>query len=467
MSKLINITFVFLLLGNVAAAQLSVAPYIGDSMVVQRNKPVEVRGKAAPDSNVELHFAGNRVTAITGTDSCWSVKLPAMEASCENRSMKIVCDKETLCFNGILVGDVWMAAGQSNMAFKVRGLEASQRLQLSREADFNNIRYFYRANIVGGGKLLNSSDRPWESAKGKKIYEWSAIAYLFARDIYSELGVPVGIVNCSHGGSTAEAWISSEAFEKDGELTSAIGKNYDGLAGMHKNPSVLYDKMLKGLAGLNPSGVLWYQGESNGYFPDKYATMFTGLINDWRRFFDNEALPFIFAQLPSYRVPGDKSNELWARLRWAQYQVSRTVPHTAMVITSEYGDPANIHPINKQPVAKRFVDAAMATVYGNKQLWQIGLPSVAELNKGVVEVKFDNIPGGLTLSDNNAMVEVCGVDGVYHEGKCSVRKNVMYVKCDSVRTPVKVRYAWKNINTLSVYYKGVIPVLPFELEVKP
>lgn len=253
-------------------------------MVLQRGIPLPLEGTATPGSTVEVSFAGHTVTTEADTQGVWQVTIPALEASSRNRTMEIRSGGEAVTIRDILVGEVWLAGGQSNMAFKVRGMEFDDRLALIRDADYSDIRCYYRANVVSGGKLLDTSDRPWSGAYGRNIYDWSAVAYLFARELHRELGVPVGIVNCSHGGSTAEAWISPEAFASDPALKAAVGKVYDGIGSHYKNPSVLYEKMLARFRGLTVRGVIWYQGESNGYFPEQYATLFPGLIADWRRF---------------------------------------------------------------------------------------------------------------------------------------------------------------------------------------
>lgn len=465
MIRKIYIIAVLSLLCNLSVAQLSVAPYIGDSMVLQHGRPIVVSGKATPGSVVGVQFAGAKESSTAAADSSWSVTLPAMKPSSKGRVMVVECGRSSLKFRSVLIGDVWFAAGQSNMAFKVKTLEKREREELIERAACSNIRYYYRANVVSGGKRVNRVDKPWESAGSKTIPEWSAVAYLFAQQIYSQLDIPIGIVNCSHGSSTAEAWISPEAFAGNSALKGAIGREYEGISALYRNPSTLYEQMLKSFKGLSIKGVIWYQGESNGYFPDKYATMFAGLITDWRRFFGDESLPFVFAQLPSYRMPEDKTDEKWAELRWAQYQVGRTVPNTAMVVTTEYGDSTNIHPRNKRPVALRFAAAALASAYAGKSEYCVLLPDSAVMLNGEVVIKPINVSGALSLKSDDVMVELCGSDGVFRAARCRVDLNSIYVTSSLVPLPIKVRYAWRNVCRLDIYYNE-IPVPSFELNIK-
>lgn len=465
--RLLILTLLLSAAFGVQAQKLATAPYICDSMVLQRGMPLPLEGTATPGSTVEVSFAGHTVTAKADAQGMWRATLPALEASSRNRVMEVRCGDEALTIRDILVGEVWLAAGQSNMAFKVRGMEFDDRLALIRDADYSDVRCYYRANIVSGGKLLDTEDRPWSGAYGRSIYDWSAVAYLFARELHRELGVPVGIVNCSHGGSTAEAWISPEAFASDPALKAAIGKIYDGIGSHYKNPSVLYEKMLARFRGLTVRGVIWYQGESNGYFPEQYATLFPGLIADWRRFFGNDSLPFIFAQLPSYRVPGDKSGERWARLRQSQLNTARTVPHTALVVTADCGDTENIHPKNKYPVGMRFAAAAESLVYGSKEPGTLTLPGPATVEGRRVEIPVGGIRGGLALRGGESGFELRDTEGNWHEADLRIRDNTLELSSAEVPAPTGVRYAWGNVNTLTVYHKSGLPLPPFTFDTEP
>lgn len=462
----------FLLLGllcfaGTQAQTLRVASYICDSMVLQRDMPVRICGQAAPGKSVEVSFARHTVTAKADAAGYWCAQLPALKACRENRTMEIRSEDELRRIHAVLVGDLWLAGGQSNMGFKVQGLEASERLSLARDANYPALRIYSRANIVGGGKLLQTQDRPWSGAYGRKIYNWSAVAYLFARELHKAHGIPIGIVACAHGGSTAEAWISPEAFRADSTLEASVGKRYEGLNAKFKDPSTLHTAMLEAFRGLTLRGVIWYQGESNGYFPDKYRTLFTGLIADWRGFFEQEKLPFLFAQLPSYRVPGDKSGERWAWLRQAQLEVASSVPNTAMVVTTDCGDPENIHPKNKYPVAMRFAAAARNAVYGDNVVGTLLLPSEVSADGGDVHIPVGGMDAGLEVRDKASGFELRDQGGTWHPASLKIRGNLLIVSSKEVPRPTDVRYAWGNINRLTVYHKSGIPLPPFTLKVQP
>lgn len=450
-------------LGPIRAQELATAPYLCDSMVLQCGMPLPLEGTARPGSRVEVSFAGHEAAATADEQGRWTVLFPALDASEQNRTMEIRSGGERLEIRDILVGEVWLAGGQSNMAFKVRGMEFDDRLDLIRDADYPAVRCYYRANVVSGGKLLHTTDRPWSAAYGRRIYDWSAVAYLFARELHRTLGVPVGIVNCSHGGSTAEAWISPAAYAADPGLEAAVGKRYDRIDSLYKNPSVLCEKMLARFRGLTLRGVIWYQGESNGYFPERYATLFTGLIADWRRFFANDELPFVFAQLPSYRVAWDKSGERWAQLRQAQLDVARTTARTALVVTSDCGDPDDIHPKNKRPVGERFAAAALHLVYGDRAPGWL-MPAGAVVRGGKVRIPVEGIRNGLTLRGASSGIELRAADGTWHAADLRIRGNVLEASAEEVSAPRAVRYAWGNLNTLTIYHRSGLPLPPFTFE---
>lgn len=445
---------------SVPAQQFAAAPYLCDSMVLQRDMPLTLEGTARPGSRVSIAFAGHEASARTDSLGKWRIPFPALEASDRNRTMEIRCDNERIEIRDVLVGEVWLAGGQSNMAFKVRGLELNDRLELIRDADYPDIRCYCRANVVSGGKELHSADRPWSAACGRRIYDWSAVAYLFARELHRTLGVPVGIVNCSHGGSTAEAWIRAEAFDADPDLKAAIGKTYDGIGALYKNPSTLSGKMLARFHGLTLRGVIWYQGESNAYFPERYAKLFSGLIADWRRFFNNDKLPFVFAQLPAYRASWDKSGEQWARLRQAQLETALSVPGTALVVTADCGDPDNIHPKNKRPVGERFARAALHLVYADKKPGWL-TPGRPVARNGKIQIPVEEVTEGISCRGKESGIEIRTADGSWHPAALHIRKGILEISANPVSSPSAVRYAWGNLNTLTIYHRSGLPLSPF------
>lgn len=449
---------------SVYGTGLSVPGFIGGNMIVQRDRPVPVWGKAAAKEKVEVTFSGQKRVTVADKNGDWRVVFDAIGAG-GPFVMEIIAGAEKLTFGNILAGDVFFAGGQSNMAFKLKTMKREEVEEEITSATYPKIRYYYTANIVSGGKILNAVNKPWESAEGQRISEWSAVAYLTAKELYRVYKVPVGIINCSHGSSTSEAWISPEAFAGDSLLRGAVYKEYEGIQALYRNPSVLYNKMLAPYKGIPVKGIIWYQGESNAYDPVGYRKVFSALITDWRTFFGDPALPFVFAQLPSYRMPGDTTGENWAEMRQVQLDIAQQTGQTALVVTSEYGEADNIHPGNKRPVADRFVKAMQGLVYGENICYQLSVPEVAVADNSRVIVEIPGITSGLILKDDKPMTEVCGKDGIYHPATCKIKGNKLIIRSEWVQQPCGVRYAWGNVNRLSVYHESGIPLSPFRLKV--
>lgn len=451
---------------NVWAQTLAVAPYICDSAILQREKPIIIRGTANPYSEVVVAFDKTTLKTVASVSGEWSVDFPSKMASFSPLTLDVSSHGEHIRYSNILIGDIWFASGQSNMAFKVAGMKTQDRLKLIKEANYPNVRTYYRRNIVSGRKRVDDrEDKKWSCARDSSILQWSAIAYLFARDLYEHYDIPVGIINCSHGASTAEAWISPKKFKSDPKLQQAISRRFSGIDSLFNNPSNLHLKMLSLFKGVPVKGVIWYQGEANGRYAQNYQYMFSNLIDDWREFFNDKNLPFIFAQLPSYRVGNDPTNESWAHLRWAQYQVAKDKDNSYMVVTADYGDPKDIHPKDKAPVAKRFFEVAQERVYAEKNLSFITLPEFASARSGRVEVAFDGVKGRL-VAKSDIDIAVCAQDGVFKKCDAVLKNNKLIIDTKAIDNPKSVRYAWSNVNNLALYHINGTPVSPFELKIK-
>lgn len=463
--KWIVVSVVCLLLPvvQVLGGTLRMPGYYADSMVIQRGKAIQIEGQATAGTQVKITFGKYAREIKADAAGNWAVCFDQMKAGGPYELM-VSSSGDTLRFSDVLVGDVWFAAGQSNMAFRLKTMTKKDFEKEKSEAGCPEIRYYGTAGVVSGGKLVESPDRKWASPRPDGISEWSAIAYLFAREIYQRYRIPVGIVCCAQGSSTAEAWLSPQAYEEDPELAGYSGKECAGIQALYRNPSVLYRSMLSKFQGMAIKGIIWYQGESNAYDPAGYRSVFSALIRDWRAFFKAPDLPFIYAQLPAYQMPGDRSEQKWAEMRQVQLEVARSTAHTAMVVTSEYGESGNIHPKDKRPVACRFALAAEGLAYGGKRLYQLQIPEKAERTGNKARIVFADKKIHLVVK-GRMQIEVCGKDGQFYLAEYSLQKGSLTVWADPVVDPVRVRYAYANVNKLALYDRSGIPVSPFTLEV--
>lgn len=438
-----------------------------NKMVLQRNKKVPVWGKANPVKELKLSFNGQQKTVNTDAAGNWRITLDEMTAG-GAYEMEIICDNDTVKLTDVLVGDVYLAGGQSNMAFRVASLTAEARAELALDIEYPNIRYYDVARVVSGAVLLNESDRPWTACTNNRIDEWSAVATYFARQIHKEEGVPVGIIGCNHGGSTADAWISPDAYAADAALNAAKVAPYTTILQYYCNPSTLYEAMLKKVMGYQLNGFIWYQGEANAKIAKQYETIFSGLIKDWRTIWNDQNLPFIFAQLSSYKPTDDPEGTDWAVLREAQLKTAQQLNNVAMVVTADVGELNDIHPKNKKTVGVRFTLAAQKMIYGKNIESSGPIFDNVTFSNSAAYVSFTHAASGLQSAETSlSEFEICGNDFLYKSANAIIENNMVKVWSDQVQSPVAVRYAWKNGPVPTLYNAEGLPASPFRTMIEP
>lgn len=445
-----------------SAAGLSLDAPLGAYMVLQRDRPVRISGTASPGREVTVVFGAQRKRARVGSEGTWELTLDPMRAEATGRTLTAACGPDTLRLPQVVVGEVWLAGGQSNMTFRASSLRPADHAALQALAT-PLVRCYNVAQVVRGGKLLEEEDAPWTVFTPDAIEKWSAVATLFAAELSDCIGVPVGIVHCSHGASTVESWIAPDYLAAHPAAVAACLPPRPQTDVMHRltNPSQLYGAMLRRVVGYPLRGVIWYQGESNAARPDRYHVAFAALIDCWRELWRDPELPFVFAQLSSYGRRDDRGNTTWAVLREAQRRVSRTVPGTAMAVTCDAGEVGDIHPKDKRTVAHRLALAARGMVYGESVQSQGPLLHRVRRRGARVVLSFRNTGRGLLLRKPASEFEVCGADGVYGPASARVRRRRIVLRPDSSVRPQAVRYAWHNAATLSVYNSDGLPLSPF------
>lgn len=457
---------------NQAEQYLTLPKVFNNHMVLQRNKDVRIWGTAKPNTVVDINFNNQSIQAQVNNDGGWQLMLAPMLAG-GPYEMKITSAGESITYSDVLIGDVFLASGQSNMAFKVALMNDDDVAQLRKEASKSqNVRYHEVARIVSGGKRLNREDIPWMVCDDSKIDDWSAVATYFAIKLSKNQNVPVGIIGCNHGDSPVEAWISPKAFEDSPDLINACllqAKDPD-VRQFYRNASSLHTLMLQKVLGYSINGVIWYQGEANGRKPDTYEKLFSTLISDWRIQWNEPKLPFVFAQLASYTVSNEPTNITWAKLRDAQLNVWQKTPNTSMITTIDVGTLNDIHPKNKKPVGERFVAAVEHLVYGSNNEYAGPLFTSMKKSGNALYISFSHADG-LHGKDGDEIFEfeICGSDNNYKPAKASIEQNKVKVWSNDVENPTGVRYAWKNNpEHPNLYNKAGFPAIPFckDLEYK-
>ncbi|QEG38391.1 hypothetical protein UC8_03480 [Roseimaritima ulvae] len=473
--------------GQAAAAELRLAGIFGDSVVLQRDQPLTIWGWASGDQAVSVQFAGQTVNATSDAEGGWQAVLSPLPANQQGQTLTVRSGDETVVLENVVVGDVWHASGQSNMAMTVAAV--ARRLEAAKQhvatADLPNIRF---RRVQGDAARQPLKDVPqgsgWTVCSSQTVAGFSAAAFYFARELHSQVNVPIGIIDTSRGGTPIEPFIPAEAFQSHPTLKRewTLGQHDDlqgiwdlpgGVRARDANwlPARLFHSRLAPLAKFSVRGTIWYQGESNcgvGEDPRDYQHKMRALITGWRSAFGNEAMPFYFVQLP-----GSGAGPAWPYLR-EQQRLSLGLPHTGMVVTIDLLD-KDIHPPNKVDVGRRLARWALADSYGRDIVASGPVFERAEFSGATATVHFSRCDEGLMLAGKQGLAEpkptpdaelshfeVADADGNWHAAKANIDGQTVNVTCGAVDRIVAVRYGYA-INPQHCHLANVqgLPASPF------
>jgi sialate O-acetylesterase len=481
------------------SANVRLASIFGNRMVLQRHAEVPVWGTAQKDEKITVAFADQRVTATANETGQWMVRLAPMSEG--GPYEMIVSGDDTVRLSDILVGEVWLCSGQSNMELAVeRTTNAKEEIAAAR---YPMIRLFTVKRAVAESPQ-ESCTGSWSACDSSSVRKFSGAAYYFGRKLFQDLGVPIGLVHSSYGGTPAEAWMSKEALGSDPDFQPILDrwkKNVEefpekkkefevkrdqlmqkwredsakatlvGKAppvrpqepigpGNRSTPSGLYNGMIAPLVPFAFKGVIWYQGESNASRAHQYRKLLPALILDWRKAWQQE-LPFYYVQLPNLDRQPEPSRSGWAELRESQLMTLR-VPRTAMAVTIDVGDPSDLHPANKQDVGHRLALLARGNVYGKgTTTFQGPIFRGYKIEDTQVRMMFDNASsmharGGKAL---NGFV-IAGADKVFVPAQARIDGSDVLVWSDKVTNPLSVRYAWADNPTCNLVNDADLPASP-------
>ena len=450
-------------------------PHIfGSNMVLQREKPLFVWGWAGPGEAVTVKFAGQERTAVSDDKGRWQLSLKPLAASSEAAQMSI-SGSNSLVLTNILVGEVWLCSGQSNME-KPIGEQRGQKpvrnftAELKTGDQYPEIRLF-KADRVVASTPAKDVKGSWQvcSSNSLETMKFSAVGYFFARELAPHIKVPIGLIESSWGGTRIEPWIPAEGFKLVPQL-DALTSGTNKVA--NTTPMAIFNGMVAPLVPYAMRGALWYQGESNCADPTNapsYTQKMEGLIKGWRAVWREGDFPFYYVQIapyhyyerPSRRVPRqDALPELWE----AQTAALK-VPRTGMVvITDLVDDLMDIHPTQKVEVGQRLARIALANDYGEREVIHSG-PTFKRLkvrqNKALVY--FDNVDGGLVNQDGKPLnwFSIAGKDGVFVSAEASISGDTVVVSSPEVSQPKAVRFAWNEAAQPNLFNKAGLPARPF------
>jgi len=475
MNKLASLfKFIFLFLSflgysSLINAQLKPSLIISRGMVIQRSQPIPLWGAATAGSNVIAELDGAIDTALTNSSGQWEMKLPAMEAGGPYQLI-LKSGTQKITYADVYVGDVWLASGQSNMAMSLS--QCSTGAAEISSANNQKIRQFMVVNSLGDepvDKLPAGS--AWTPATSGSVGNFTALGYYFAKYLYADLNIPIGIINTSYGGSRIEAWMSKEMLgydEKDVFLANGERE---------RQPTTAYNTMIQPLLRVPVKGFIWYQGESNADILDDamvYSNQFKKMITSWRELWGLGDLPFLWIQLPNYGIVANENspgiNDAWPQLRNGQSR-ALSLPNTGEATTIDLGE-VDIHPKNKITVGERLAIVARKVAY-NEDIVASGprYESHRILSDGKVEISFDHIGGGLVAknSTSNALkwFSIAGSNGKLLSAKAVIEGDKVIVWNTTILDPVTIRYAWEfNPVGVNFYNKEGLPAVPFMIKVK-
>jgi len=434
------------------AACADVAPntLFSDGAVLQQGRSVPVWGHADPGEEVVVKFGKQTKKATADARGAWMVTLDPLEASDRPRSL-IIRGRNEVIVRDVLVGEVWLCAGQSNMAMAFG--EADGATQEAQKSD--PLFHAFRVPERPAERPWDTMGGEWSDFSAKTAGRWSAMPYFFGKRLREELGVPVGVIVCAWGGSSAVAWMSPEALRSLGGLVP------EEVIGWRSNvqPSRLYNGMLRPLAPYAVAGVVWYQGETEGEpFMNAYAyrTYFPALIADWRRLWHQDAMPFYWVQLPNLQV---KSN--WEIVRESQAKALK-LPGTGMIPTIDIGRARELHPSNKQEFGSRLASLVLGKSY-QRDAWP-GAPKVKGVNpeeNGLRVVLTD--AQGLATKDGLPPKGfwIAGEDQRFLPADARIEGESVFVSAKAVPQPVAVRYAWEACPSVNLVNGAGLPLAPY------
>ncbi len=489
-----------------AWADVRLPHVIADHMVLQCEMPVAIWGWAAPGEEVTVAIAGKTAKATAGPDGKWMAKLPALEAGGPHEMT--VAGKNKLQVKDILVGEVWVCSGQSNMEMGMGSIQnAKQELAAGNQP---KIRLFQVPHITSG---LPEQDFnvPWQHCTPQTLAAgnyggFSATGYFFGRMLQKELGVPIGLIDTSWGGTRIEPWTPPVGFasveklkgianaikQHDTNYKNALAKTAQEIQAWlpqaekalaagerlpgppscprhalnhHQQPTGLYNGMVHPLVPFTIRGALWYQGESNRGDAMLYFEKMKALIQGWRKVWGQGEFPFYYVQLAPFQYKGDP---LALPMMWEAQTAALSIPNTGMAVTVDIvHDLKDIHPINKQDVGKRLARWALAKTYGKKDLVYSGpLYKSMAVEGNKIRVRFDHVGGGLIAAGDKPLscFQIAGADKKFVPAQAKKDGNSVLVWSDEVAQPVAVRFAWDQVAQPNLKNKEGLPASPFRTD---
>jgi len=459
-------------LTSAAFAKVTLPEILSDNMVLQQSTTVNIWGKASPNNIVKVQPSWMKMTTTVKTDNKgnWLAKIQTPEATFTPQTLTF-SDGETLTLKNILIGEVWLASGQSNMEMPLNGFwncpiqDANETIALSGQ---NKGIRFAVVPKTPAYEPQETCPGKWMLSNPNNAPIFSATAYHFAQMLYNTLNVPVGIIVCSWGGSRVESWTNREILETypDIDLTQK------GIETEHewKRPLLMYNGMLKPLSNFTLKGFIWYQGESNVGKHDVYARRFATMVELWRKDWKNNNLPFYYAEIAPWIYGDGETGISGALLREAQFKAQSIIPNSGMISTNdlvEEYEKINIHPKNKTDVGKRLAYLALNQTYELKSIAAHGPEYKSmEIRDGKIILSFSYAQDGFSRENDIRGFEICGSDKIFIPASAKLDNNNLKIilSSDKIQNPIAARYCFRNFQPGNLANTRGLPVVPFRTD---
>lgn len=499
--------FALALLSPALLADVIPSPLFTDNAVLQRDAEVPVWGTADAGESVTVSFGGQTREVTADDQGHWLVQLRPIQANVTDTL--VIRGKNRIALTNIVMGDVWLCSGQSNMGLRVREvMNAPVEIAAANEPE---IRQLLVPNKPSPEPQPDTFIKTaWQPASPQTVADFTAAGYFFGRELHRTLGVPIGLINSSWGGTPIQPWISIDllkdysgyekllerkeaemaawparekqleaalkAWEAESAAAQAAGKpapvkpwNPGPPNSGQYMPAQLYNGMIHPLLRYRIKGAIWYQGESNAGSGAAGAADYTDLqsrmVEGWRRDFGIGDFPFYFVQLPNYGNSGDASGKSWAFFREGQANALH-IPNSGMAVTIDIGDSNNIHPKNKQEAGRRLALVALAGTYGRKLVASGPVRSAVSIQGDAIRVRFDHAESGLAIHGDGPLsgFEIAGVDAKFVPAQARIDRDTVVVSNTLVREPAFIRYAWANDPSVNLFNGVGLPAVPFRTD---
>lgn len=500
--------FLALATSSSAFAHTGLPSIFGSNMVLQQKQVNRVWGWGDAGDQITVTMAGQSKLATVGSNGRWQVSLDPLDAGGPHRM--VVKGHNEIVFDNVMVGEVWICSGQSNMAWAVQQANDADLEKLT--ARFPNIRLI-SVPQVGTDEPQDDFEGEWKVCTPDTVADFSAVGFFFGRRLHESLNVPVGLIDNAWGGSACEAWLNRETLENDSRYAELM-KHWHGVEENFKSgegakeyaaqlvaweaavakakaedkpqprkprpnramtgnqrPANIYNGVLRPTIGYGIRGAIWYQGESNASRAYQYRELFPFMIQNWRQEWQQGDFPFYWVQLADYRAETtEPSDSDWAELREAQTMAMSKLPNTGEAVIINLGEASDIHPKNKQDVAKRLARWALAKDYGFDIPYRSPTYRSMESDDNSIVVTFDHVAGGMDTFDVNTPIgfTIAGDDKVFHPANAELvgkgKVSQIRVWSEDVASPVAVRYAWADNPVCNTQNKQGLPLTPFRTD---